>query len=105
MKAMCSTVVCCNSIVCCNSVSAGRSGMAASKFLAAAAAGVVLMCFAAENRKSHCSGGVRVANGTLAAIFSNLALMIFLSKFLLKSGSKSSLFRFGVECNLCSGGA
>ena len=69
IQAMCYRVVCCNCIVFCNSVSAGRSGMAASKFLAAAAAGVILMCFAAENRKSHCNGGVRVANGALAADF------------------------------------
>ena len=41
-----------NSIVFCNSVSAGRSGMAASRFLAAAAAcRILLMSFAAENRK------------------------------------------------------
>ena len=38
-----------------------------------------------------------VANGAVAAFFSNLALVVFLSKFLLTSASKSSFFRFGVE--------
>ena len=45
IKAMCSTVVCCNSIVLCVSVCADRSGMAASRFLAAAAAcGIFFFC-------------------------------------------------------------
>ena len=44
-----------NSFVFCNSVSADRSGMAVLRFLAAAAACVILLCFAAENRKSHCT--------------------------------------------------
>ena len=52
IQAMGSTVVCCNSIVLCtlcwNSVSADRSGMVASSFFAAAAASVILFCFAAE---------------------------------------------------------
>ena len=43
-----------NSIALCNSVSADRIGMAASTFLAAAAASVILLCFASERRKSHC---------------------------------------------------
>ena len=38
-----------------NSVSADRNGMAASRFLAAAAAGVILLCFAAESPKSQCN--------------------------------------------------
>ena len=42
------------SFVFCNSVFADRSGMAASRFLAAVAACVVILCFAAESRKSHC---------------------------------------------------
>ena len=43
-----------SSIVFCNSVSADRSGMAASRFLAAAAAcRTLLMSFAAENRKAE----------------------------------------------------
>ena len=58
--------------------SADRIGMAASRFLATAAARGILLCFAAENRKSYCSGCIKVANGALAAIFSILALMVFL---------------------------
>ena len=64
---MCFTVVHCNSIVRCNSVFADRIGMVASRFLAAAAAGVILLCFAAESRKSHRNGDAKVANGALAA--------------------------------------
>ena len=72
IKAMCSTVVCCNS------VSAGRSGMAPPRFLAAADAGAILLCFAAGGHKSYCNGRVTVANGALAAdFFCILALMIF----------------------------
>ena len=63
---MCSTEMCCNSIVLCNSMTANLTGMAASRFLAAAA-GVLILCFAAESRRSHCNGGVKVANGVLAA--------------------------------------
>ena len=55
VQGMCSTVVCCHSIVFCNSVSADRSGMAASRFLVAAAACVILLRFASESRESHCS--------------------------------------------------
>ena len=50
-KAMRSTVLCCNSIALGNSVSADRSGMAASRFLAAAGACGILLFLAAENRK------------------------------------------------------
>ena len=46
-------VVCCHSVVFCTSVSADRSGMAASRFIVAAAACVILLCFGAESRKSH----------------------------------------------------
>ena len=42
-----------NSIVFSNSVSADRSGMAASRFLAAAAACGILLCLAAESHKSY----------------------------------------------------
>ena len=61
-KGMCSTVACCQCIVLCNSVFADRSGMAAFRFLVAAAAGVILFRFAAESRKSHCNS----VNGALA---------------------------------------
>ena len=58
-----------NSIAFCNSVSADRNGMAASTFLAAGAASVILLCFASESCESHCNGCVKVANGALAADF------------------------------------
>ena len=45
-------IVCCHSIAFCNSVSADRNVMAASRFIVAAAA-CVLVRFAAESRKSH----------------------------------------------------
>ena len=54
-----------NSIVFCNSVSAH-----ASRFQAAVAVSVILLCFAAESRKSYCNGCMKVANGALAADFS-----------------------------------
>ena len=90
-------VVVCTSIVLCNSVSADRSGMAASTFLAAAAASVILLCFASENRESHCNGCMKVANGWCFGSIIFWALIIVLLNFLLKSASKSSFFRFGVE--------
>ena len=43
------------SIVLCNSVSADRIGMAASRFLAAEAASVILLRFASESRELHCT--------------------------------------------------
>ena len=52
---MCSTVARCNSIALSNSVSADRSGLAASRFPASAAASVILLCFASESRESHCN--------------------------------------------------
>ena len=59
IQGMCSRVVCCHSFVLCNSVSADRIGMAASRFLLAAAACVILLRFAAESHKSYCNGSVR----------------------------------------------
>ena len=44
-----------SSIVFCNSVSADRIGVAASRLLGAAAACVILLSFAAEDRKSYFS--------------------------------------------------
>ena len=61
-------MLCC-AIVFCNSASADRSGMAASTFLAAAAASVILLCFASESRESQCNGCMKVANGSPAASF------------------------------------
>ena len=84
-------------------MSAGRNGMAASRFLiAAAAAGIILLCFAAEGRRSHCNGCMKVANGALAADFFHFGTDDCLLKFLLKSASKSSFFRFGVEIRFWS---
>ena len=53
----------------CYSVSADPGGMAASRFLLAAAACVILLRFAAESRKSHCNGSVRRVKGEKVAIF------------------------------------
>ena len=51
-----------SSIVFCNSVSADRIGMAASRLLGAAAACVILLLsFAAEDRKSYWSGCIKAA--------------------------------------------
>ena len=95
-----------NSIVFCNWVTADRIGMAASRLLGAAAACAILLSFAAEDRKSYWNGCIKAATVIFQQIFSILALIIFLLKFLLKSASKSSFCRFGVEiqfwsCNSC----
>ena len=63
----------------------------------AAAACVILLSFAAEDRKSYWSGCIKAAKVICQQIFSILALIIFLLKFLLKNASKSSFCRFGVE--------
>ena len=63
IKAMCSMVVCCN-LLCCVI-------QAASRFLAAADACGILLCFAVESHKLYCSGCMKVANGALAADFSS----------------------------------
>ena len=86
-----------SSIVFRNSVSADRIVVAASRLLGAAAACVILLSFAAEDRKSYCNGCIKAAKVICQQIFSILALIIFLLKFLLKSASKSSFCRFGVE--------
>ena len=71
--------------------------VAASRLLGAAAACVRLLSFAAEDRKSYWNGCIKAAKVNCQQIFSILALIIFLLKFLLKSASKSSFCRFGVE--------
>ena len=86
-----------SSIVFCNSVSADRIVMAASRLLHAVAACVILLSFAAGLRKSYWSGCMKAATVICQQIFSILALVIFLLKILLKSASKSSFFRSGVE--------
>ena len=91
-----------SSIVFCNSVSADRIVVAASRMLGAAAACVILLSFAAEDRKSYWNGCIKAAKVICQQIFSILALIIFLLKFLLKSASKSSFCRFGVEIQFLS---
>ena len=91
-----------NSIVFCNSVTADRIGMAASRLLGAAAACVILLSFAAEDRKSYWNGCSKAAKVNCQQIFFILALVIFLLNTLLKSASKSSLFCFGVEIRFWS---
>ena len=86
-----------SSIVFCNSVFADRNVMAVSRLLLAAAACVILLSFAAGLRKSYWSGCMKAATVICQQIFSILALVIFLSKILLKNVSKSSCFRFGLE--------
>ena len=86
-----------SSIVFCNSVFADRIVMAASRLLFATAACVILLSFAARLRKSYWSGCRKAATVICQQISSILALVIFLLKILLKSASKSSFFRFGVE--------
>ena len=70
--------------------------------MGAAAACVILLFFAAEDRKSYWNGCIKAAKVICPQIFSILALIIFLLKFLLKSASKSSFCRFGVEIRLWS---
>ena len=91
-----------SSIVFCNSVSADRIVMAASRLLRAVAAFVILLSFAAGSRKSYWSCCMKAATVICQQIFSILALMIFLLKILLKSASKSSFFRSGVEIRFWS---
>ena len=50
-----------SSIVFCNSVAADRIVVAASRLLGAAAACVILLSFAAEDRKSYWNGCVKAA--------------------------------------------
>ena len=73
-----------SSIVFCNSVSADRIVVAASRLLGAAAACVILLSFAAEDRKSYWNGCIKAAKVICQQIFSILALIIFILKFLLK---------------------
>ena len=91
-----------SSIVFCNSVSADRIVMAASRLLHAVAACVILLSFAAGLRKSYWSGCMKAATVICQQIFSILALVIFLLKIFLKSASKSSFFRSGVEIRFWS---
>ena len=81
-----------SSIAFCTSLFADRSGVAASRFLFVAAACVLLLCFAAESCKSHCNGGVKVANLALAAKFFDFGNIIFLFKIPFKKLFKIDVF-------------
>ena len=71
------------------------------QLLGAAAACVILLSFAAGHRKSYWSGSIKLAIVICQQIFSILARVIFLLKFLLKSASES-FFRFGAEIRFWS---
>ena len=73
-------------IVFCKAVSA------ASRFLGAMAACVILLSFAAEHRKSHWNGCTQVAIVILQAIFC-IFTFAFPIKSLIKKRSKSCFFR------------
>ena len=64
-----------SSIVFCNSVSADRIVVAASRLLGAAAACVILLSFAAEDRKSFWNGCIKAAKVICQQIFSIYKLM------------------------------
>ena len=64
-----------SSIVFSNSVSADRIVVAASRLLGAAAACVILLSFAAEDRKSYWNGCIKAAKVICEQIFSILALI------------------------------
>ena len=81
---------------------AKRIVVAASRLLGATAACVILLSFAAEDRKSYWNGCIMAAKVNCQQIFSILALVIFLLKILLKSASKSSFFCFGVDIRFWS---
>ena len=91
-----------NGIAVCSSVFANRILVAASRLLPALAACVILLSFAAGLRKLYWSGCMKAATVICQKIFSILALVIFLLKILLKSASKSSFFRSGVEIRFWS---
>ena len=75
---------------------AKRIVVAASRLLGATAACVILLSFAAEDRKSYWNGCIKAAKVNCQRIFSILALVIFLLKIHLKSASKSSFFCYPV---------
>ena len=63
---------------------ADRIGMAASRLLGAAAACVILLSFAAEDRKSYWTGCIQAAIVICQQIFAILALAIFPCIIILK---------------------
>ena len=74
----------------CNS--ADRSGMAASRFLVAAAACVILFPFPAESLESHCNDSLKHANGALAEDFVDFGSDDFPVKIPLKKCFKIVVF-------------
>ena len=92
---------CCHLVLLCVLIRAGlrrdaakRMVMAASRLLGAAAACVILLSFAGEDCKSYWSGCIQAATVICQKIVAILALVL---KLLLKSASKWSFFRFGVD--------
>ena len=81
-----------NSFAFCISLFADRSGVAASRILLVAAPCVILLCFAAESCKSHCNGGVKVANPALAAKFFHFGTIHFPFKNPFKKRFKIDVF-------------
>ena len=81
---------------------ADRIGMAASRLLAAAAACVILLSFAAEDCKSYWNGCIQAAKVICQQIFLNFGANNFPFKIPFKSASKSSFCRFGVEIRFWS---
>ena len=72
VQRMCSRVVRRHSIVFCNSVSAHRSGMAALRFIFAAAACVILLRFAAKSRKCHIFNVWKLKEASHDTLFSDI---------------------------------
>ena len=81
-----------SSFVFCNSVSADRIVVGASRLLSAAAACVILLSFAAEDRKSYWSGCIQAAIVICQQIFAILALVIFSFKIPFKKCFKIVFF-------------
>ena len=81
-RAAISDAVARSSIMFRNSICADGSVMAASRLVGAAAACVILLCFAAGHRKSYWNGCIKAAMVICHEIFSILALVIFLLQFL-----------------------
>ena len=76
--------------------------MAVPRLLGTAAACVIPLSFAAEDRKSYWSGCIQATTVICQQIFAILVLVSFLLKIIFKSASKSSFFCFGVEIRFWS---
>jgi hypothetical protein len=75
-----------------NSVSADRIVVAASRLLGAAAACVILVSFAAEDRKSYWNGCIQAAKVIWQQIFAIFTIVIFLLKTFFKKCFKIVFF-------------